>query len=380
MKEEISLMPKNDNAGLFIVISIVMFVLATEYIVARRKGKKIFRFENTIANISMGIFDRIAGVFMVPVIFFFYHYLHEYFAIFTIPQTTTWFLVAVLVSDIVWYFYHLSGHRINLFWGSHIIHHQSEDYNYSVAFNLTPFQVFIRIMFWSIMPIIGFSAEVVLGTHAVLGLYQFLLHTPLIPKLGIIEEFMVTPSHHRVHHGSNPEYLDKNYGGIFIIWDRLFGTFQREEKEVKYGITMDINSRDFVTGVFHYYANLLYMMKQMPTIGGKLNVLFKGPDWVPTTGALEHLPLYVEKGSYQYKTYSLAEKVYIIGNIVLVALVLCTMSYKITEIPSFGLEVMTFYMLVTLVSIGRLIEKQSVKYIEIFKYLVVLAYVLYSFI
>ncbi|NIJ46211.1 sterol desaturase/sphingolipid hydroxylase (fatty acid hydroxylase superfamily) [Wenyingzhuangia heitensis] len=379
MKEEISLMPKGDNAGLFIVVSIVMFVLATEYIVARRKGKKIFRFENTIANISMGIFDRIAGVFMVPIIFFFYHYLHEYFAIFKIPQTTEWFLVAVLVSDFVWYFYHKSGHRINLFWGSHIIHHQSEDYNYSVAFNLTPFQVFIRILFWTSMPIIGFSAEVVLGTHAVLGLYQFLLHTPLIPKLGILEEFMVTPSHHRVHHGSNTAYLDKNYGGIFIIWDRLFGTFQREEEEVKYGITMDINSRDFVTGVFHYYANLFYLMRQMPTLQGKLNVLFQGPDWVPATGELEHLPLYVEKGSYQYKNYSLIEKISIIGNIALVVVVLCTMSYKIADIPTYGLEVMTFFMLVTLVSIGRMVEKQSVIFIEIFKYGVVAAYILYSF-
>ncbi|MGY5354663.1 sterol desaturase family protein [Wenyingzhuangia sp. IMCC45467] len=380
MKEEVTLMPKGDNAGLFIVISIVMFVLAIEYIVARRKGKKIFRFENTIANISMGIFDRIAGVFMVPIIFFFYHYLHQYFAIFNIPQTTIWFFVAILVSDIVWYFYHLSGHRINLFWGSHIIHHQSEDYNYSVAFNLTPFQVFIRIMFWSVMPIIGFSAEVVLATHVVLGLYQFLLHTPLIPKLGIIEEFMVTPSHHRVHHGSNQEYLDKNYGGIFIIWDRIFGTFQREEAEVKYGITMDINSRDFVTGVFHYYANLLHLMRQMPTLGGKLNILFRGPDWVPASGELQHLPLYVEKGSYKYKTYSLLEKICIIGNVALVAIVLCTLSYKIAGLPFFGIEVVTFYMLVTLVSIGRMVEKQPVKYIELFKYLVVISYLLYTFI
>ena len=379
MKEGISLMPKSDHAGLFIVVSIVMFVLAMEYIIARRKGKKIFRFENTIANISMGIFDRIAGVFLVPIIFFFYHYLHEYFAIFKIPETLPWFLIAVLFSDIVWYFYHLSGHRINLFWGSHIVHHQSEDYNYTVAFNLTPFQVFIRILFWSVMPIIGFSAEVVLGTHAVLGLYQFLLHTPLIPKLGIIEEFMVTPSHHRVHHGSNPEYLDKNFGGILIVWDRLFGTFKREEAEVKYGITMDINSRDFVTGVFHYYSNLLHLMSQMPTLKGKLNILFRGPDWIPSTGELNHLPLYVEKGSYEYKIYSLSEKIYIIGHIILVALVLCTMSYKIAELPTFGLEVMSFYMLVSLVTIGRMMEKQSVIQIELFKYLIVAGYLLYYF-
>ncbi|NJB82430.1 sterol desaturase family protein [Wenyingzhuangia aestuarii] len=379
MKEEISLMPKNDNAGLFIAIAVVMFVLGTEYIVARRKGKKIFRFENTIANISMGIFDRVAGIFMVPIIFFYYHYLHEYFAVFNIPETTSWFLFAVLISDFTWYFYHKSGHKINLFWGAHIIHHQSEDYNYSVAFNLTPFQVFVRVLFWSLMPIIGFSAKMVLGTHLVIGLYQFLLHSPLIPKLGILEEFMVTPSHHRVHHGSNEKYLDKNFGGVLIIWDRIFGTFQREEEEVSFGITKDINSRDFLTSVFHYYSNLIFMMKQMPTFSGKMMVLYKGPDWNPESGALEHLPLYIDKGTYEYKEYSTLEKNYIIANLVLMILVLGTMSLKIANISILGLEVITMFIMITLVSIGRMMEKQSVLYLEIFKYGIVAAYILYSF-
>lgn len=378
MKEEFSLMPKNDNAGLFIALAIVMFFLGTEYLVARRKGKKIFRFENTIANISMGIFDRIAGIFLLPIIFFYYHYLHEYFAIFEIPNTKVWFAFAVLLSDFTWYFYHKSGHKINLFWGAHIIHHQSEDYNYTVALNLTPFQVFVRVMFWSLMPVVGFSAKVVLGTHLVIGLYQFLLHSPLIPKLGFIEEFMVTPSHHRVHHGSNEKYLDKNFGGVLIIWDRLFGTFQREEEEVNFGITKDINSRDFLTGVFHYYSNLIFMMKQMPTFSGKMDILFKGPDWVPKTGELEHLPLYIDKGTYEYKEYSKNQKIYIVGNLILMLLGVATMSSIITDIPVLGLEVITMFIMITLVSIGRMMEKESVLYLEIFKYGIVLTYLFYS--
>ncbi|MDO6737315.1 sterol desaturase family protein [Wenyingzhuangia sp. 2_MG-2023] len=380
MKGEVSLMPQNDKASLFIAIAVVMFVLGTEYLIARRKGKTIFRFENTIANISMGIFDRIAGVFMVPIIYFYFHYLHEYFAIFEIPETVGWFVFAVFVSDFTWYFYHKSGHKINLFWGAHIIHHQSEDYNYSVAFNLTPFQVFVRVMFWSLMPIIGFSAKMVLGTHLVIGLYQFLLHTPLIPKLGIIEEFMVTPSHHRVHHGSNERYLDKNYGGVLIIWDRLFGTFQREDEEVSYGITRDINSRGFLTGVFHYYGNLFHLMKQMPTLGGKLNVLLKGPDWIPASGELEHLPLYVDKGTYEYKVYTKGQKTYIIGSLVLTIVVLGFMSAFITYIPTAGMEIITMFILTTLITIGRMMEKQPVVTLELVKYGVVLAYVGYLFI
>lgn len=379
MKEEISLMPKDDNAGLFIAISVVMFVLGLEYMAARRKGKKIFRFENTIANISMGIFDRIAGVFMVPIIYFYFNFLHQNLSIFQIPETASWFLVAVLCSDFTWYFYHRSGHRINLFWGAHIIHHQSEDYNYTVAFNLTPFQVFVRVLFWSAMPILGFSAKTVLGTHLVIGLYQFLLHSPLIPKLGVIEEFMVTPSHHRVHHGSNEKYLDKNYGGVLIIWDRLFGSFQREDEEVSYGITSDINSRGFLTSVFHYYGNLIHLMKQMPTFSGKMNVLFKGPDWVPATGELEHLSLYVEKGTYQYKEYTIAEKTYIIGSLVLTIIVLGFMSAYITSFTIVGLEIITMFILTTLVTLGRMMEKQPVLKLEIVKYSVVFAYVAFLF-
>ncbi|MGY5351542.1 sterol desaturase family protein [Wenyingzhuangia sp. IMCC45533] len=377
MKEEISMMPKNDNASLFIAIAIVLFVVGIEYLVARSKGKRIFRFENTIANFSMGIFDRVAGLFMIPLIFFYYHYLHQNFAIIDIPETTAWFVFAVFVSDFIWYFYHRSGHKINLFWGAHIIHHQSEDYNYSVALNLTPFQVFVRIAFWSLMPIIGFSAKVVLGTHLVIGLYQFLLHSPLIPKLGILEEFMVTPSHHRVHHGSNEKYLDKNFGGVLIIWDRLFGSFQREEETVSYGITRDINSRDFVTGVFHYYSNLIFMMKQLPSFSDKIKVLYKGPDWVPAQGALQQLPLYIDKGTYQYKEYSLVEKSYIIGQLILLILVTGFLSSNIANIPVLGIEIITMYILITLVSIGRMMEKQQVLFLELFKYAIIIGYVLF---
>ena len=371
-------MPKDDKI-LWAVFAFALFVVASEYLIARRKGKQIFRFENTIANFSMGMFDRIAGVFMVPLIYFYYYFLHTYLSVFKIPETTGWFLVALLCTDFIWYFYHRSGHRINLFWGAHIIHHQSEDYNYTVAFNLTPFQVIIRVLFWSAMPVLGFTPEVVLGTHLFIGIYQFLLHTPLIPKLGVIEKVMVTPSAHRVHHGSNELYLDKNFGGVLIIWDRIFGTYQEEIEEVSYGITKDINSRDFLTGVFHYYQNLSYLMSQMPTLKGKLQVLFKGPDWEPLLNDLEHIPLYVEKGDYEYKQYSFGEKFYIIGNIVLVTLLIPLMSYYITAIPVLGIEVIVAFMMISLVTVGRMMEKNKVLYMELFKYSIALAYTFYHF-
>ncbi len=367
----------DNNKYLWMVIAGVLFVVGIEYLIARQKGKKVFRFQNTVSNLSMGIFDRAAGLLMVPLIYMHFNYLYTHFAIFNIPETKYYFILAVVVSDFLWYFYHRAGHEINLFWGAHIVHHQSEDYNYTVALNLTPFQVVVRVLVWSLMPIIGFSAKVVLGTHLVIGLYQFLLHTTLIPKLGIIEKFMVTPSHHRVHHGSNTEYLDKNYGGIFIIWDRLFGSFEEEKNPVAYGITKDINTRNFIPSVFHYYSNLLFQMKQLPTFTEKIKLLFKGPDWIPESGALKLSSTYINKGSYDYKNYSKVKKAYLVFLMFLAFVLLAITAYIMADIPITYTYILLILLMLNIVIVGRLMENKSVVILEIIKY-VGLAFVFYT--
>ena len=367
-----------EDKYLWIAAAIVFFVIAIEYLFARSKGKKIFRFENTISNLLMGVFDRIAGLFMLPLIFLYYQFLYDNLSIFTIPQTIGWFVFAVLLSDFIWYFYHKSGHRINLFWGAHIIHHQSEDYNYSVALNLTPFQVIVRVLFWSLMPLLGFTPEVVLGTHLVIGIYQFLLHTTLIPKLGIIEYIFVTPSHHRVHHGSNQEYLDKNYGGVLIIWDRIFDTFEEEKSDVVYGITMDINSRDFLTSVFHYYKNLIFQMKQLPKLKDKMLLLVSGPDWIPSSGELELIPLYIDKGSYQYGGLSMLTKTYILLNTIGVFGLILTFSYFMSHFTALDMVGIGLLVMLTLVITGRLLEHKRIVILEFLRLLLIGAWI-YNF-
>ncbi|MEI6864874.1 sterol desaturase family protein [Flavicella sp.] len=367
-----------EDKYLWLAAAIVFFVIGLEYLFARKKGKKIFRFENTISNILMGVFDRIAGLFMLPLIFFYYQFLYNNFSIFSIPITIAWFVFAVFLSDFIWYFYHKSGHRVNLFWGAHIIHHQSEDYNYSVALNLTPFQVLIRVLFWSLMPIIGFAPKVVLGTHLVIGIYQFLLHTTLIPKLGIIEYLFVTPSHHRVHHGSNEEYLDKNYGGILIIWDRIFGTFIEEKSEVVYGITKDINSRDFLVSVFHYYKNLGFQMKQLPKIKDKLLLLVSGPDWVPSSGELDLMPLYIDKGTYQYGKFSSWSKALILLNTIVVFAVIIAFSYFMSQLSAIDMAGIAVFVLLTLIITGRLLENTKTTILELIRLVLVVGW-LYNF-
>jgi alkylglycerol monooxygenase len=353
-----------DNKYLWLVAALVFFVIGMEYLFSRFQRKNIFRFENTISNILMGVFDRIASLFMLPLIYFYYDFLHLHFSLVEVPNTWGWFVVAVLLSDFIWYFYHRSGHRINLFWGAHIIHHQSEDYNYSVALNLTPFQVVIRVLFWSLMPVLGFLPEIVLATHLLIGLYQFLLHTTLIPKLGAIEKLFVTPSHHRVHHGSNPEYIDKNYGGILIVWDRIFGTFQEEKAQVVFGITKDINSRAFLTSVFHYYQNLIFQAKQLSTWKQKIQLMIKGPDWVPKAGPLKRLPLYIDKGTYAYQHFSKLKKCYIVFNTVAVFFVLIFFAYFMAFFSVLEMFLVAVFTLLTLVVVGRLLVNNPTYLLE----------------
>jgi sterol desaturase/sphingolipid hydroxylase (fatty acid hydroxylase superfamily) len=173
---------------------------------------------------------------MVP-FFYFFDYIHRHFAIFDLnPGAWTW-VILFLATDLVWYWYHRLAHEINIFWAAHIVHHQSEDYNYTVSARITVFQASLRCLFWAVLPLLGFSATMIAVLLLVHGCYPFFIHTQTIGKLGWFEYLFVTPSHHRVHHASNPQYLDKNYGDVLIIWDKLFGTFAVEQEKPVYGLT-----------------------------------------------------------------------------------------------------------------------------------------------
>jgi alkylglycerol monooxygenase len=190
-----------------------------------------------------------------------------------------WFAL-LLFTDFTWYWYHRLAHEINLFWAAHIVHHQSEDFNYTVSARITVFQAIVRTGFWSVLPIIGFPPAMITSILLVHGIYPFFVHTQLIGKLGILEYFMVTPSHHRVHHASNPEYLDKNYGDMFIIWDKLFGTFKKEETEVVYGLTQPLKSNSFLWQHFHFMTELVVAVKRQKGFRKKLCMLFGRPDTI----------------------------------------------------------------------------------------------------
>ncbi|MGQ7945509.1 sterol desaturase family protein [Flavobacterium sp. WC2509] len=255
--------------------AIFMFL---EYYISIRKNKKLHHFNESIANLNVGIAERIADLLTTGTFFFIFSWLHANFSIFSIEPTVTTWVLLFFATDLLWYWYHRFGHTVNLFWASHIVHHQSDDFNYTAAARITVLQAVARGVFWCALPIIGFNAQMITVLLLIHGTYPFFTHTQLVGKLGWLEYIIVTPSHHRVHHSSNPEYLDKNYGDMLIIWDKIFGTFKEETIEPKYGLTKSLGSYSFLWQHFHYVLELTVAFRMAKTVKQKLKVIFGGPN------------------------------------------------------------------------------------------------------
>lgn len=261
-----------------LAIPFFTFFMLLEFYISRKKNKQVHQFNESIANLNVGIVERITDLLTTGSFFFVFTWLHQNWAVFTIENNWLTWILLFLATDLLWYWYHRFGHEINLFWAAHIVHHQSDDFNYTAAARITVIQAFARGLFWSILPIIGFSAEMITVLLLIHGTYPFFTHTQLVGKLGWLEYIIVTPSHHRVHHSSNPEYLDKNYGDMLIIWDKIFGTFAEEKAEPKYGLTKSLGSHSFLWQHFHYFLELMVAFRLAPTFKQKIKVIFGSPN------------------------------------------------------------------------------------------------------
>lgn len=192
----------------------------------------------------------------------------------------TW-IALFFADDFAYYWYHRTHHEIRVFWASHVVHHSSERYNLSTALR-QPWTPFSALPFWLALAFLGFPPWMILLQQSISLLYQFFIHTERIGKLcKPIEFVMNTPSHHRVHHGSNAQYLDRNYGGILIIWDRLFGTFEAEGERVRYGLTKNITTFNPVRVATHEWVAVWRDLRRARTWSARLGHLFRHPGWSP---------------------------------------------------------------------------------------------------
>ena len=250
---------------------------------AQREGRSDIRgyeTKDTFASLSMGIINVViaAGAKFLSIPFF--ALLYEYRVFDIVEATGPWAWVLLLViEDHSYYWFHRMHHEVRLLWACHVNHHSSRYYNLSTALRQAVLTPLTGPWFWAPLPLIGFPPWMILTAQAWSLLYQFWLHTESIDKLGPLEWVLNTPSHHRVHHGKNVEYLDKNHGGIFILWDRLFGTFAPEKNKVVYGLTTDITTYNPLRIGFHELAAIGRDVAKAPTLGAKLGYIFLPPGW-----------------------------------------------------------------------------------------------------
>jgi sterol desaturase/sphingolipid hydroxylase (fatty acid hydroxylase superfamily) len=283
-----------------IVLSIPIFFLliGIELVVERLSHRKLYRLPDAIANLSCGITSQLSGLFLRILAIGVYEILFNNFALFTLNKNWIYWVELFFLVDLAYYWAHRMSHEINLFWGGHVVHHQSEEYNLSVALRQSSFQVVWTFAFSLPLAIIGFDTLDFALISAFNTLYQFWIHTEAINKMGWFEYVFNTPSHHRVHHGRDPKYIDKNHAGTLIIWDRLFGTFQEEEERPTYGITKPINSWNAVWANFSHYATMRDELRLIPSWSDRIKYLFKKPGWLPDyLGGYRAAPT-VDKSTY----------------------------------------------------------------------------------
>jgi alkylglycerol monooxygenase len=371
-----------------IVLSIPIFfiLIGIELIVERFTHKDLYRLPDSIANLSCGITSQLSGLFLKILAVGVYQVLFQHFALFTLEKTWLYWLALVLLVDFAYYWAHRMSHEINLFWGGHVVHHQSEEYNLSVALRQSSLQVVWTFAFSLPIAFLGFQTEDFVYISAFNTLYQFWIHTETIGKLPRwIELIFNTPSHHRVHHGRNPKYIDKNHAGSLIIWDRMFGTFQPEEERPTYGITKPINSWNAVWANVSHYAEMGHDLKHIPKWSDKVKYLFMKPGWLPEyLGGYRSAPD-VDKGTYRkYDTPSpMSLNLYVLFQYVLCLGGTAIFLFSADKFDLFQKSFITILISIVVVNCGVLFENRSwVKWSEwarIIVYPVLLSVLTYTY-
>jgi sterol desaturase/sphingolipid hydroxylase (fatty acid hydroxylase superfamily) len=273
------------SSALIYALAIPAFcvLMGLELLVLHLQGQaERYRFHDAITNLSCGMGQVLVGTLCKTALLAGYVFVWERWSLWTIPTDSLAAWIGVLVGlDLCYYLFHRAGHRINAVWAGHIVHHQSEEYNLSVALRQS---WFVQLMGWAFylpLAVLGFPPLMYVVMGAINTLYQFWIHTSAVGKLGPLEWVLNTPSHHRVHHGINPAYIDRNYAGIFIVWDRLFGTFSAEEEEPVYGVVKPLASWNPWWANLHAWVDMARLARRCARWRDALRVPLMPPEWRP---------------------------------------------------------------------------------------------------
>jgi sterol desaturase/sphingolipid hydroxylase (fatty acid hydroxylase superfamily) len=268
-------------AILYYAIPGFVLLLSLEAWFSCKENKQLYETRDSFSSIALGLGNLLSGLLTKALIFGLFSFLYQ-FRLFTLDGSAWWHWALVLFADdFSYYWFHRGSHHIGWFWASHVVHHSSKRYNLSAALRQTwTGNATGSFLFWCWMPLVGFHPVIVLMMQSISLIYQFWIHTETIQRLPRPVEFIFnTPSHHRVHHGTNLKYLDKNHAGILIIWDRIFGTFRQEEERPTYGLTRNMETFNPVVLAFKTWADLLNKARRSGSVRHALNYFLQPPGW-----------------------------------------------------------------------------------------------------
>jgi sterol desaturase/sphingolipid hydroxylase (fatty acid hydroxylase superfamily) len=350
-----------ETYGKILVIAMPLFLLLVlfEKWYGWRKGNDTVRTMDMISSLSSGVTNSTKDVLGLSIAIISYSWLVEHLTIYQVKSSWMLYVIAFLALDFAGYWVHRLAHTVNFFWNNHIVHHSSEEFNLACALRQS-ISVYFRIYAFLLIPaaIFGVPQEVI-AVVAPLHLFaQFWYHTQHIHKMGWLEYVIVTPAHHRVHHAINPEYLDKNYGQIFIFWDRMFGTFQEETPAIPavYGVTRPVRTWNPIKINFMHLWLLMQDAWHTQSWKDKLRVWLMPLGWRPAD-VIEKYPVYKIEDVYQFDKYDTpASKGMIVYLWIQLFFLLLIVSYLFGNVASIGLTNMMYYGLFIFAQVYALTE------------------------
>tara|TARA_Y100000768_G_C23902413_1_gene645827 strand:- start:135 stop:971 length:837 start_codon:yes stop_codon:yes gene_type:complete len=258
---------------------IILALIFAEALISNLQNASYYKKEDTLCTIGL-LTGNIMMVFAVKGLTLALHFYLYQFRLFDLasmmPLWVMWLLTFILI-DLVFYIYHRISHRSRFLWAIHMSHHSSEEMNFAVSFRQAWLGPVSKIPFFILLPLIGLDPTIIAVAGVISTLWGIFGHTQVIGKLGPIEWIFNTPSHHRVHHGANEEYIDKNYGNLFIIWDRIFGTFEPEKANVRYGLVKNVNTYNPVKITFMEWRSMFSDMSKASSPQEFINIFFGPP-------------------------------------------------------------------------------------------------------
>ena len=265
----------------YAVPGFIILVLA-EMLVAWARDKQRYEPKDTLTSLSLGLGSTVAGALVGGMAYAIAVWVAQ-FAVFQIGYAWYWFVICFVIDDLAYYAFHRSAHRVRWFWASHVIHHSSQHYNLSTALRQT-WTGFFSLGFLFRLPLflIGFPPAMVFFVAGINLIYQFWIHTEIVDRMPRwFEAIMNTPSHHRVHHATNPRYLDSNYAGVFIIWDKMFGSYvaERDDDRPRYGIVKQLGSFNLLWAAFHEWIGIAKDVWAAPGMRAKIGYIAMPPGW-----------------------------------------------------------------------------------------------------